>query len=193
MRQAVAGRGRGCGRSRYRCLRTRRWRRTIRTGLSRWSCPYPPGGGVDAMARVVAEKLSGALGQQVVVDNRAGGSGLVGTRAFIKSAARRLHAVPRPHRLDLDQSQPLRQFRLRSAQGLRADRADRVDAGRAAGASVVPGEDDRRGGRDRQEGGRQVQHRHVGGRHRRLSLRRIVQVGHRHRRRHHPVQGHRRR
>ena len=36
--------------------------------------PYPPGGGVDAMARVVAEKLAGALGQQVVVDNRAGGS-----------------------------------------------------------------------------------------------------------------------
>src|SRR5262249_30410032 len=47
--------------------------------------PYPPGGGVDAMARVVAEKLAGALGQQVVVDNRAGGSGLVGKRAFIKS------------------------------------------------------------------------------------------------------------
>src|SRR5262249_23317079 len=47
--------------------------------------PYPPGGGVDAMARVVAEKLTGALGQQVVVDNRAGGSGLVGTRSFIKS------------------------------------------------------------------------------------------------------------
>jgi tripartite-type tricarboxylate transporter receptor subunit TctC len=48
--------------------------------------PYPPGGGVDAMARVAAEKLSAALGQQVVVDNRAGGSGLVGTRAAIKSA-----------------------------------------------------------------------------------------------------------
>src|SRR5262247_799964 len=48
--------------------------------------PYPPGGGVDAMARVVAEKLARALGQQVVVDNRAGGSGLVGTRSFIKSA-----------------------------------------------------------------------------------------------------------
>jgi tripartite-type tricarboxylate transporter receptor subunit TctC len=47
--------------------------------------PYPPGGGVDAMARVVAEKLTTALGQQVVVDNRAGGSGLTGTRAFIKS------------------------------------------------------------------------------------------------------------
>lgn len=48
--------------------------------------PYPPGGGVDAMARVAAERLSVALGQQVVVDNRAGGSGLVGTRAAAKSA-----------------------------------------------------------------------------------------------------------
>ena len=48
--------------------------------------PYPPGGGVDAMARVVAEKLSGALGQQVIVDNRAGASGLTGTRSFIRSA-----------------------------------------------------------------------------------------------------------
>jgi tripartite-type tricarboxylate transporter receptor subunit TctC len=48
--------------------------------------PYPPGGGVDAMARVVADRLSAALGQQVVVDNRGGGSGLVGTRAVMKSA-----------------------------------------------------------------------------------------------------------
>jgi tripartite-type tricarboxylate transporter receptor subunit TctC len=48
--------------------------------------PYPPGGGVDAMARVVAERLSAALGQQVIVDNRGGGSGLVGTRAVVKAA-----------------------------------------------------------------------------------------------------------
>src|ERR1044072_108384 len=48
--------------------------------------PYPPGGGVDAMARVVAERLSAALGQQVVVDNRGGGSGLVGTRGVQKAA-----------------------------------------------------------------------------------------------------------
>src|SRR5262245_1183769 len=47
--------------------------------------PYPPGGGVDALARFVAEKLAATLGQQVVVNNRAGGSGLGGTRAFIKS------------------------------------------------------------------------------------------------------------
>src|SRR3954452_12430986 len=48
--------------------------------------PYPPGGGVDVLARVVAEKLSGSLGNQVIVDNRVGGSGLVGTRAVIRSA-----------------------------------------------------------------------------------------------------------
>ena len=60
-------------------------RRTIPPADVTLVVPYPPGGGVDAMARVVAEKLSGALGQQVVVDNRAGGSGLVGTRTFIKS------------------------------------------------------------------------------------------------------------
>ena len=48
--------------------------------------PYPPGGGVDAMARIVADKLSAALGQQVVVDNRGGGSGLIGTRVVQKAA-----------------------------------------------------------------------------------------------------------
>src|ERR1700681_2221659 len=47
--------------------------------------PYPPGGGVDAMARIVAEKLSVALAQQVVVDNRGGGGGNIGTRAVAKA------------------------------------------------------------------------------------------------------------
>ncbi len=48
--------------------------------------PYPPGGGVDAMARIVAEKFSAVLGEQVIVDNRSGGSGNVGTRAAAKAA-----------------------------------------------------------------------------------------------------------
>ena len=42
--------------------------------------PYPPGGGVDAMARVVAAKLSDVFKQQVIVDNKPGAGGTLGTR-----------------------------------------------------------------------------------------------------------------
>jgi tripartite-type tricarboxylate transporter receptor subunit TctC len=48
--------------------------------------PYPAGGGVDAMARIVGEKLSAAFGQQVVVDNRAGGGGNIGARAVARAS-----------------------------------------------------------------------------------------------------------
>jgi tripartite-type tricarboxylate transporter receptor subunit TctC len=48
--------------------------------------PYPPGGGVDAMARVVAAKLTESLKQQVIVDNRGGAGGTIGTRAVAKAA-----------------------------------------------------------------------------------------------------------
>lgn len=47
--------------------------------------PYPPGGGVDAMARVVAAKLSDALHQQFIVDNRPGAGGTIGTRAVAQA------------------------------------------------------------------------------------------------------------
>src|ERR1700680_4126806 len=47
--------------------------------------PYPPGGGVDAMARVVAEKLSTALKSQVGVDNPPSAGGNVGARAVAKA------------------------------------------------------------------------------------------------------------
>jgi tripartite-type tricarboxylate transporter receptor subunit TctC len=48
--------------------------------------PYPPGGGVDAMARVVADKLTEALKQQVIVENRGGGGGTIGTRQAARAA-----------------------------------------------------------------------------------------------------------
>ena len=47
--------------------------------------PFPPGGGVDAMARVVAAKLSDALRQQFIVDNRPGAGGTIGTRAVAQA------------------------------------------------------------------------------------------------------------
>jgi len=48
--------------------------------------PYPPGGGVDAMGRLVAQKLSLALGQQFIIENRPGAGGVIGTRAAAKAA-----------------------------------------------------------------------------------------------------------
>jgi tripartite-type tricarboxylate transporter receptor subunit TctC len=48
--------------------------------------PYPPGGGTDAAARIIAQALSDALGQQVIVDTRGGASGLIGTELAARSA-----------------------------------------------------------------------------------------------------------
>lgn len=47
--------------------------------------PFSAGGGVDVMARLLAEKLRAALGQPVNVDNKAGGSGMIGTLAAVRA------------------------------------------------------------------------------------------------------------
>jgi len=49
--------------------------------------PFTPGSGTDVMARVLAEKLGPALGQQVVVENKPGAGGTVGAAQVAKSAA----------------------------------------------------------------------------------------------------------
>jgi tripartite-type tricarboxylate transporter receptor subunit TctC len=47
--------------------------------------PFPPGGGTDAIARLVAGKLSDIWGQQLVVENRGGGAANIGTEAVVRS------------------------------------------------------------------------------------------------------------
>ena len=48
--------------------------------------PFPPGGSTTVMARNVADKMSEALGQSIVVENRGGAGGTIGTRAAAKAA-----------------------------------------------------------------------------------------------------------
>ena len=49
--------------------------------------PYAPGGGTDILARLIAQKLTDTFGQTMLVDNRAGADGIVGTDIMAKSAA----------------------------------------------------------------------------------------------------------
>jgi tripartite-type tricarboxylate transporter receptor subunit TctC len=47
--------------------------------------PYPPGGGTDIIGRIVAQKLAENVGQQVLVDNRGGAGGTIGTEIVARS------------------------------------------------------------------------------------------------------------
>ena len=49
--------------------------------------PYPAGGGTDVLARLLAQKIEGEFSQPIVIDNRAGGASLIGTRAVSDSPA----------------------------------------------------------------------------------------------------------
>ncbi|APW39391.1 hypothetical protein RD110_21015 [Rhodoferax koreense] len=52
----------------------------------RFIVPYPPGGGTDIVARLVAAKMSTALGQPVLVDNKPGASTIIGTEMLARAA-----------------------------------------------------------------------------------------------------------
>ena len=49
--------------------------------------PFPPGGGVDFLARILGQKMTEKWGQQVVIDNRSGGSGIIGMEMAARATA----------------------------------------------------------------------------------------------------------
>jgi len=53
----------------------------------RWVVPFPPGGSNDILARYLGNKLTGRIGQQVVIDNRGGANGIIGTELASHAAA----------------------------------------------------------------------------------------------------------
>ena len=60
---------------------------TYPTKLVRIVVPQAPGGASDALARIIGQRLSERWQQPVVVENRAGAGGLIGTESVAKSAA----------------------------------------------------------------------------------------------------------
>src|ERR1043165_2239543 len=50
----------------------------------RWIVPFPAGGPADILSRLVAERVSENVGQRILVDNRVGASGIIGTELAVK-------------------------------------------------------------------------------------------------------------
>jgi tripartite-type tricarboxylate transporter receptor subunit TctC len=65
--------------------------------------PFPPGGGTDLLARLIAQHLQARLGQTFIVENRAGGSGVIGTGEVAR-------AVPDGYTLAVNSSGPITIF-----------------------------------------------------------------------------------
>ena len=56
------------------------WAATYPSRTIRLLVPFPPGGGTDLVARAIAEKISGRLGQRMIIENKSGGLGAIAQR-----------------------------------------------------------------------------------------------------------------
>lgn len=106
----------------------------------RYVVPFPPAGATDILARITAERISPALGQQVVVENRPGAAGNLGTDLVAKSTPGRLHH-PDADGCAVHQRDAVHQAAVFPAARSCPGSADRARAQCHGGASFSAGED----------------------------------------------------
>ncbi len=104
--------------------------------------PFGAGAATDIIARMVAAKFSEQWGQQVVIDNRAGSGGVVGTEIAARLDARRLHDLRLRHQSD-DHPGAVLEAAVRPAARLHPDLALRHVAERSRRAPFGAGEERR--------------------------------------------------
>lgn len=98
----------------------------------RFVVPAPAGSSVDGVARLIAERLSKVLGQSIIVDNRGGAGGTIGTDAVVR--ARRPHLPGRLQRAADGRAVALCQAALPERARSGADHPGGDPAQRAGGA-----------------------------------------------------------
>src|SRR2546428_7558721 len=87
--------------------------------------PFPPGGSSDSVARFVVQKFSEGLGQPVIIENRPGVGGLLGSEAVAKAAPDGYTLLDGERQLVRDRAAHVLQPEDRPAEAVRADRAAR--------------------------------------------------------------------
>ena len=83
---------------------------------------FPPGGGTDALARVVAQKLTGMWNQQVIVENKAGVAGVLAAEYTSQQPSDGSIAADGAHQQPRARAQPAAEAALQRRARLRADR-----------------------------------------------------------------------
>jgi Tripartite tricarboxylate transporter family receptor len=99
--------------------------------------PFPGGGPLDFVARLLAEKLSASLKQPFIVDNRPGAAGNLGTEAVAKAAPHGSYASPGAGHTAHGESSSVQEIAVRSGAGFQPDLHRRGILADARRASVI--------------------------------------------------------
>ena len=78
----------------------------------RWLVPYPPGGQTDIVSRYLGDRLSAAFGQQVIIENKAGAQGIVGSPQLSRLQQMATHLYTSILPITVSTCLPIQSFRI---------------------------------------------------------------------------------